>query len=51
MSYSDFTLRKVKQDFDLIIQEEPIFLHNYESISPSPFLATFLENNLPWLCP
>jgi len=47
MSYSDFTLRKVKQDFDLIIQEEPIFLHNYESISPSPFLATFLENNLP----
>jgi hypothetical protein len=47
MSYSDFTLRKVKQDFDLIIQEEPTFLHDYNSISPSPFLAAFLENNLP----
>jgi hypothetical protein len=47
MPYSDFTLRRVKQDFDLTIREEANFLDGYEPISPSPFLASFLKKNLP----
>jgi hypothetical protein len=47
MAYSDFSLRRVKQDFDLTIQEEINFLDGYEPISPSPFLASFLQKNLP----
>jgi hypothetical protein len=47
MSYSDFTLRKIKQEFNLNIIEKPTFLPPSEAITPSPFLAAFLEQNLP----
>jgi hypothetical protein len=47
MSYSDFTLRRVKQDFNLTIVEETTFLTSIESQQPSPFLTAFLEKYLP----
>jgi hypothetical protein len=47
MSYSDFTLRRVKQDFNLTIVEKTTFLTSIESQKPSPFLAAFLEKYLP----
>ncbi|MDJ0737821.1 MAG: hypothetical protein QNJ47_27815 [Nostocaceae cyanobacterium] len=47
MSYSDFTLRRVKQDFNLTIIEEPTFITSIEPQQPSPFLTTFLEKYLP----
>jgi hypothetical protein len=43
MLYSDFTLRKVKQGFDLITVEKSTFLPPVLPISPSPALAEFLE--------
>jgi hypothetical protein len=48
MAYSDFTLRKVKQDFGLSTVEDGRFLPEVEPISPSPVLAGLLEENLPW---
>lgn len=47
MPYSDFTLRRVKQDFHLTIIEQPTFIDNLPSIAPSNFLASFLEKYLP----
>jgi hypothetical protein len=47
MSYSDFTLRKIKQEFNLNIIEKPTFLPPSEAITPSPFLAAFLKQNIP----
>ncbi|MBW4631736.1 MAG: hypothetical protein KME30_07475 [Iphinoe sp. HA4291-MV1] len=47
MPYSDFTLRRIKQDFNLTIREQPTFLDNHQPISPSTFLASFLEKYLP----
>ncbi len=47
MSYSDFTLRRVKQDFNLKIVEETTFLTSIEPQQPSPFLANFLDKYLP----
>ncbi len=47
MAYSDFTLKKVKQDFGLIIQEQPSFLPAIQPIAPSPTLAQFLDKYLP----
>ncbi|BAY20354.1 hypothetical protein NIES2100_00950 [Calothrix sp. NIES-2100] len=47
MPYSEFTLRRVKQDFNLTILEQPTFLNNPQSIEPSAFLASFLEKYLP----
>ncbi|WP_088241014.1 hypothetical protein [Calothrix rhizosoleniae] len=47
MSYSDFTLRRVKQDFNLTIIEETTFLTSIEPQQPSPFLANFLDKYLP----
>ncbi len=46
MSYSDFTLRKVRQDFSLTIVEQPSFLPLPQSIKPSANLAEFLDQNL-----
>ena len=48
MAYTDFTLRKVKQDFGLTTVEDGRFLPEVEPISPSPVLAGLLEENLPW---
>lgn len=47
MSYSDFTLRRVKQNFNLTIIEETTFLTSIESQQPSFFLAAFLDKYLP----
>lgn len=47
MAYSDFTLRRAKQDFNLTIIEQPTFLSAVEPISPSPALANFLNKYLP----
>ncbi|MBD2303864.1 hypothetical protein [Nostoc sp. FACHB-190] len=47
MSYSDFTLKKVKTEFNLTIVERPTFLEEIEPITPSDFLSTFLEKHLP----
>ena len=47
MLYSDFSLRKVKQDFNLTIVEKNTFLDNIHPQEPSSFLATFIEKYLP----
>lgn len=47
MSYSDFTLRRARQEFNLTIVEQPTFLLPTEPIPPSPFLTTFLDKHLP----
>jgi hypothetical protein len=51
MAYSDFTLRKIKQEFGLTTVEDGRFLPEVEPILPSPVLAELLEENLPWAIP
>lgn len=46
MTYSDFSLRKVLQDFDLSTQDAS-FLSSALPISPSPYLSEFLERSSP----
>jgi hypothetical protein len=46
MAYSDFTLRKVKQEFGLTIQERESFLPEIEPIVPSDYLTETLRRNL-----
>ena len=48
MAYSDFTLRKVKQEFELTTVEDGRFLPEVEPIAPSPILLGLLEENLAW---
>ena len=47
MPYSDFSLRKVKQDFNLTIVEKNTFLDNIQLQQPSLFLAEFIKKYLP----
>ncbi|MEL6456693.1 MAG: hypothetical protein AAFQ91_00375 [Cyanobacteria bacterium J06621_15] len=47
MPYSDFSLRKVKQDFNLTIVEQNTFLDKIQPQQPSPFLAEFINKHLP----
>ena len=47
MPYSDFTLRKVKQNFNLTIVEQDTFLDNIQPQQPSLFLAEFIKKYLP----
>ncbi|MGB3650110.1 MAG: hypothetical protein WBA41_02735 [Rivularia sp. (in: cyanobacteria)] len=47
MSYSDFSLRKVKQDFNLTIVEKNTFLDNIQPQQPSTQLAEFINKYLP----
>ncbi len=47
MPYSDFSLRKVKQDFNLTIVEKNTFLDNIQPQQPSTFLAAFIKKYLP----
>ncbi|MGD1875249.1 MAG: hypothetical protein ACFB02_19620 [Mastigocoleus sp.] len=47
MPYSDFSIRKVKQEFDLNIVEKNTFLDNIQPQQPSPFLAEFIKKYLP----
>jgi hypothetical protein len=47
MAYSDFTLRKVKQDFNLTISEQGTFiLPTVSSVSPSSYFTEFFARNL-----
>ncbi|HBE32356.1 MAG TPA: hypothetical protein DD990_13760 [Cyanobacteria bacterium UBA11368] len=48
MAYSDFTLKKVKQEFELTTVEDGRFLPEVEPIAPSPILEGLLAENLPW---
>jgi hypothetical protein len=43
MSYSEFTLKKVKQDFQIALIEVPSFIVYAPPIQPSPALAEFIE--------
>jgi hypothetical protein len=45
MAYSDFTLRKVLKDFNLSTQDDSLCT-NASPISPSPFLADFLDRSV-----
>jgi hypothetical protein len=47
MAYSDFTLRKAKEDLKLILVEGGRFLPDIDPISPNPYLAEFLQESLP----
>ncbi len=47
MPYSEFSLKKVKKDFDLNILEVPTFISAIPPVKPSPSLAQFLEKYLP----
>jgi hypothetical protein len=46
MAYSNFTLRKVKQEFGLTIQEQNSFLPETAPVAPSDYLAETLRRNL-----
>ncbi|MCC5615609.1 hypothetical protein LC605_11105 [Nostoc sp. CHAB 5836] len=46
MSYREFSLRKVKQDFNLTLVEGGRFLPTIQPISPSPLLAEFLAESI-----
>ncbi|MCC5611270.1 hypothetical protein LC612_32110 [Nostoc sp. CHAB 5834] len=46
MSYREFSLRKVKQDFNLTLVEGGRFLPPIEPILPSPLLAEFLAESI-----
>jgi hypothetical protein len=47
MAYSDFSLRKVKQDFNLTLVEGGNFLPSIQSIAPSQLLLEQLSDGLP----
>jgi len=47
MSYSEFTLRKAKRDFDLTTVEAGRFLPQTEPIAPSLYLTESLIEGLP----
>ncbi len=51
MAYSNFTLRKVKQEFGLIIKEQGSFLPKITPTSPSDYLAETLRRNLAMAIP
>jgi hypothetical protein len=46
MAYSNFTLRKVKQEFGLTIQERESFLPIIQPVTPSDYLTETLRRNL-----
>ncbi|MFM7613947.1 MAG: hypothetical protein ACKO4R_06940, partial [Synechococcales cyanobacterium] len=47
MSYSDFTLKKVKQTFGINTVEDQKFLPQIQPITASRTLTSFLEETLP----
>jgi len=46
MAYSNFTLRRIKQEFNLILQEQESFLPEVAAIKPSDYLIETLQRNL-----
>lgn len=47
MSYSDFTLEDLENNFNLIIQERVELFDAVEPVLPSPLLSETLEENIP----
>ncbi len=47
MAYSDFTIRKVKQAFNITTIEGGSFFPVIAPIAPSPMFSAFLDENLP----
>lgn len=47
MAYSDFNLRKVKNDFELIIEENVDLFADVEAIAPSEILSLTLKETIP----
>ncbi|KAM3111695.1 hypothetical protein [Phormidesmis sp. 146-33] len=47
MAYSDFTLSKVQQDFDLTLEEGQNLFTEVESVEPSDLLKQILEDYIP----
>lgn len=47
MSYSDFTIRKVKENFNLNLVEGSSFFPTIEPVIASPYLVEFLQESLP----
>lgn len=47
MAYSDFSLRRVKQEFNLTLVEGGRFIPEIEPILPNPYLAEFLAESIP----
>ncbi|MFM7448240.1 MAG: hypothetical protein ACKO24_06565 [Leptolyngbyaceae cyanobacterium] len=47
MAYSQFTLQKVLRDFNLTLMEQGDFLNPQATVSPSGYLAEFIDRNLP----
>lgn len=47
MAYSDFTLRKAKEELNLTFLEGVRFLPETEPIALSPYLAEFLAESIP----
>jgi len=47
MAYSEFTLRRAKEELKLILVEGGRFLPPIDPITPSPYLAEFLAESLP----
>lgn len=47
MAYSEFTLKKVKQEFELTIIEDKAVFEEITPIAVSDFLSKQLENNVP----
>ncbi|MDF5728020.1 MAG: hypothetical protein PUP92_08260 [Rhizonema sp. PD38] len=47
MGYSDFTIRKAKQSFNLTLVEGGSFFPTIEPVATSPYLVEFLQESLP----
>lgn len=48
MPYSQFSLSKAVEDFDLTIIEGPRFLPTIEPVPPTPLLGETLNDPVPW---
>jgi hypothetical protein len=48
MAYSDFTVRRIKQEFGIQTQEGGRFLPATVDVAPSQMLQSILENYVPW---
>ena len=47
MAYSDFSIRKAKQSFNLTLVEGGSFFPTIEPVAASPYLVEFLQESLP----
>jgi hypothetical protein len=47
MAYSDFTIRKAKQSFNLTLVEGGSFFPPIEPVAANPYLIEFLQESLP----